>query len=53
MCAEIVLKKLDAAPGEGSEKTVGVLGVVHPEVLSKYEISYPCSLVEIDIEAIM
>lgn len=36
-----------------SDQVVGVLGTVHPEVLQSYEILHPCSLLEIDIEAIM
>ena len=48
MAADIVLRLAD-----GTEKTVGVMGVVHPEVLANYEVSYPCSVVELDIEAIM
>lgn len=38
---------------DGSERTVGSLGVVHPEVLGNYEVSYPCSIVELDVEAFM
>ena len=34
-------------------KTVGVFGVVHPEVLVKYEVDYPCSIVELDIDLLM
>lgn len=48
MCAELVLKK----DGE-ADRTIGTLGVVHPEVLSNYEIDHPTSLIELDIEAIM
>jgi phenylalanyl-tRNA synthetase beta chain len=48
MGAEVVLKYDD-----GSEKVVGILGVVHPEVLSTYEITYPCSITELDIDALM
>ena len=29
------------------------MGVVHPEVLEKYEISYPCSVCEMDVDALM
>jgi phenylalanyl-tRNA synthetase beta chain len=48
MAADIVLRTT-----EGVETVVGVMGVVHPEVLSNYDISYPCSVCELDIEAIM
>lgn len=35
------------------EVLVGSMGVVHPEVLSNFEITYPCSVVELDLEAVM
>lgn len=49
MNAEIVLKTLVG----GGEKVVGILGVVHPEVLQAFDVSYPCSVVELDVEALM
>lgn len=49
MCADIVLIRGD----DGSQLHVGVMGVVHPETLSHFEITYPCSIVELNIEAIM
>jgi phenylalanyl-tRNA synthetase beta chain len=48
MAADVVLRWAN-----GTEKSVGVMGVVHPEVLSNYEVSYPCSVVELDLEALM
>jgi len=52
MGADVVLRKtLD--DGSVCDKVIGNLGVVHPDVLHHFEISYPCSVVEIDIEAIM
>jgi len=33
-----------------NEKKVGVIGIIHPEVLEKYEIPFLCSALEIDIE---
>lgn len=48
MAGKLVLIKDD-----GSRTTVGVLGVVHPDVLTNFEVAYPCSVVELDIEAIM
>ena len=38
---------------DGVEKIVGTLGVVHPEVLHNFDVSYPCSIVELDIDALM
>ena len=31
-------------------KVVGSFGIIHPTVLEKFEIGYPCSAVEINIE---
>ena len=31
-------------------KIVGALGVLHPEVLQKFKLNFPCSALEIDIE---
>jgi phenylalanyl-tRNA synthetase beta chain len=35
------------------ETVIGSMGVVHPEVLSNFEITYPCSVVELDLDAMM
>lgn len=48
MSAELMLRFLD-----GKEKVIGVFGVTHPEVLSNFEISYPCSVVELDLDALL
>lgn len=34
----------------GADLEIGVLGVLHPEVLEKFEIEYPCSSLEFDLE---
>jgi len=34
-------------------KPIGVIGIVHPEVLSNFEIKYPVSAMELDVEALM
>ncbi|XP_041968309.1 phenylalanine--tRNA ligase beta subunit [Aricia agestis] len=39
-CAEVVLRG----------KTIGKIGVIHPNVLTAFELSNPCSAVEINIE---
>ena len=31
-------------------KVIGQMGVIHPEVISKFEITNPCAAVEINIE---
>lgn len=33
-----------------SDVEIGVLGILHPSVLEKFEISYPCSALEITLE---
>ena len=49
MNAEIVLKFLK----DGKETVVGTMGVMHPEVLHNFDVSYPCSVVELDVDALM
>jgi phenylalanyl-tRNA synthetase beta chain len=54
MSAEIVLRnKANVDSTSCAERVVGVLGVIHPDVLTNFEISYPCSVVELDVEALM
>lgn len=35
------------------EAVIGVLGWVHPEVISNFSLSYPCSAMEFDLEAFL
>jgi phenylalanyl-tRNA synthetase beta chain len=51
MRANIVLRKVNGS--EFEDVVIGVLGVVHPDVLQKYEVTYPCSVVELDLEALL
>jgi phenylalanyl-tRNA synthetase beta subunit len=38
----------------GKEKTcIGTFGILHPNVLSHFDIQYPASCVELDLEALM
>jgi phenylalanyl-tRNA synthetase beta chain len=53
MGADVMLRRITAAGEVESEETIGVFGVVHPEVLNNYEISYPCSIVELNVESLM
>ena len=42
--------------GEGGgrwEKEVGIFGIVHPDVLSKFDIVNPCSVLELDLEPLL
>lgn len=34
----------------GKEIKIGNMGIIHPEVIEKYNITVPCSTVEINIE---
>jgi phenylalanyl-tRNA synthetase beta chain len=43
--AEIVLRK-----GERSEVVLGILGVLHPDVLAKFDLNLPVCALEINIE---
>ena len=59
MGAEVVVKysgeeqAKQAQVNVGDEKVVGHMGVVHPEVLSNFDISYPTTTCELDIDALM
>ena len=46
-----VLKRtLKAALDRADDLEIGVLGILHPSVLEKFEISYPCSALEFTLE---
>ncbi|DBA04062.1 TPA: hypothetical protein N0F65_009409 [Lagenidium giganteum] len=47
-CADIVLKRAD-----GSSLKLGSYGVLHPEVLENFDLLYPCSVVEMDLEPLV
>lgn len=53
MGADVVLRKLNSDGSTETETVLGCLGVVHPDVLAHYEISYPCTVVELDIEPLL
>lgn len=36
--------------GSTDDKVIGVLGILHPSVLEKYEIGFPCSALELTLE---
>ncbi|CAM9294573.1 unnamed protein product [Phaeothamnion confervicola] len=46
-CAAVMLRVDD------EETVLGTFGVLHPEVLAAYELGYPCSAVEIDLEPLV
>lgn len=41
---------LPALAGAGADLEIGVLGILHPDVLTKFEIDYPCSSIEFDLQ---
>ena len=49
MAAEIVIKNI----ATGSETIVGNMGVVHPNVLAKFDVDYPCTILEMNLELLM
>jgi len=49
MGVKVLLHRAD----HSSPLTIGVFGVVHPDVLSNYEVAYPCSIAELDIDLLM
>lgn len=53
MGAEIILQTLDKEGLCTGEKTIGVFGVVHPEVLHNFNVEYPCSVVEMNVDILM
>lgn len=45
---------LQSHSGDATQDVIiGSAGVVHPEVLANFEVTYPCSVMEINLEAIM
>jgi phenylalanyl-tRNA synthetase beta chain len=53
MTAEIVLLYDRPDQAKQEEIIVGTFGVIHPSVLENYEISYPTSLVELNLELLL
>ena len=43
-------RTLKAALNHPDDLEIGVLGILHPTVLEKFEISYPCSALEFTLE---
>ena len=44
------LEALKEAFTHPHDEEIGVLGILHPSVLEKFEIGYPCSAVEFTLE---
>lgn len=38
---------------QGGDVDIGLIGVLHPEVLSSFELDYPCSALEFDLEVFL
>ncbi|KAI0322522.1 hypothetical protein OF83DRAFT_1161204 [Amylostereum chailletii] len=45
-----VISKIKSTLHGGFDAEIGTLGVLHPEVLEKFEIGYPCSALEFSLE---
>jgi phenylalanyl-tRNA synthetase beta chain len=41
------------SPESGERVQIGTFGIIHPEVLNNFDINYPSSCVEIDLEALL
>jgi phenylalanyl-tRNA synthetase beta chain len=41
------------SPAGGERVQIGTFGILHPEVLSNFDILYPASCVELDLEALL
>jgi phenylalanyl-tRNA synthetase beta chain len=52
MGADIVLQSI-GEDGVKKDVVIGNVGVVHPDVLANFEVTYPCCVMEMDLEAIM
>lgn len=42
--------RLPNAAGSTKDQEIGVIGILHPSVLEKFEIGFPCSALEISLE---
>lgn len=47
--AEVMLTK----PGQEGSKSIGTFGILHPEVLSNFDVLYPSSALELDLEELL
>lgn len=52
MGGDVILRKATSG-GVDESVVVGIMGVIHPEVLKNFDISYPCCVVEMDLEALL
>ena len=43
-------RDIKAALGKPGDLEIGVLGILHPSVLENFEIPYPCSALEFNLE---
>lgn len=41
------------SPSQGTRKIIGSLGILHPEVLKSFDISYPATSIELDLETLL
>jgi hypothetical protein len=46
-------RQMDIYSGEGKDTLIGQFGEVHPEVLTNWELFYPASFIELDLDTII
>jgi phenylalanyl-tRNA synthetase beta chain len=51
MSADIIL--VNTTSGSNKETLLGSMGVVHPNVLKNFEVDYPCTILELNVELLM
>ncbi len=51
--AALARKGKPQSPAGPRDVVIGKVGVVHPEVLGKFDIDYPCSALEFDLEVFL
>ncbi|KAA8894231.1 hypothetical protein FN846DRAFT_913124 [Sphaerosporella brunnea] len=51
--ASVYLRHLDGSDSQTKTKKIGSFGILHPSVLEKFEISFPVSAVELNLEAFL
>ena len=52
MGVQVLLHDFNSS-GKKETSCVGVFGVIHPEVLKNYDLTYPCSIAELNVDLLM
>jgi phenylalanyl-tRNA synthetase beta chain len=48
--SKVVDEVKDVFKGGSNDRVIGVLGILHPAVLENFEIGFPCSALELNLE---